>query len=1138
MTYNAEGIERNIVCTTTLMALNDIMCIQEHHLHEFEKSKLQEMFPDYSCDAKSYDQISLLDPSHKPAAGRGGVATLWKRQLDPHVTRSPKEGNERILVVTFETPGNKPICIINCYLPSGNAAAAIELFLEDIDLLNELLYKYKTTCQVLLLGDLNVDHHNRNHLKEIKMKQLIKEHNLKELCLEAGHEKTYINPNLGHASHIDHILTTGDSQNCSPAEIMTDDVSLVCNMSTHRPLRSTITLVNSVKLPQPTKKKKSSTVSYPVKKMDVVTYNETLDQELKRFDMSLINHKYSTAIFQQCMQTAIISSTPASEKPSNGSRKNKSKWTPELKKAESISKAEFFKWKMAGRPKEPHPTQITMIQAKKNVKSIIRKEKKNALSKRLLNLSEASENDQKLLHELIKLQDSTSSASDSLIIDGKIITDEDEIRKHWAEYFEKLGTPSNTCEEDDKLVNEIRALCNEDDNIIDITPELVLEAIKRLNSGKAKDIYGLAAEHLKSISDSSLRLLTDILSSIINHGKVPDILKASYKINIPKKNKDPRYQDHHRGITVAPIISKLLETLADILGLEALPQNKLQFGFSYGRSPSMCSLIISEASSESRATKVPLGTAAEDARKAFDVVDHNLLKIKLYHAEVPKKVWSLIDDLYTGGTEQFRYKGELSAPYTIRQGVKQGAVDSPPLYKFYIYDLLKQLEEKSLGLHIGPIYLGTPTCADDIELLSNDKSGRELQRMLSTTKTYSERHKYEIHPTKSTATIMYETKNIAFERREWFLSDKPMPLNDEFDHLGLTWMSGKTKPDLQAHISSARRTSYRLMGAGFHGVEGLNPVISMRLIKCYVIPRLLLGLDAIVLNNSDVMLLDKYYKKLLKQLQSLPDSTANVATYLLIGSIPIAGEWHKRVLSLYGRITRLGKDHPLYLLAARQLSLGEKNRPNSWFTQAAKIGDTYGICVHEALKTPWNKELWKQRVRNAVDSYWKIMMLQESQQKSTLKWLIHTAEDTPNGVWESCRMSPHLAAAAATRARALVGRLCINEHSWRESNTCPLCEHPAETMTHFLLECTELESIRTAPISRLLQFYSEENLPLPQTPDEKTSAILNGDRYCSSSTITSLRKNNKDAHNLSSSLCHRLLKERDYIINDKLMELC
>ena len=119
-----------------------------------------------------------------------------------------------------------------------------------------------------------------------------------------------------------------------------------------------------------------------------------------------------------------------------------------------------------------------------------------------------------------------------------------------------------------------------------------------------------------------------------------------------------------------------------------------------------------------------------------------------------------------GGTEQLGYKGVLSTQYTISQGMKQGGVDSPTLYKTYIFPMLSQLKEKGLSLHIGPIYLGTPTCADYVKLLSNEKSGRELQLMLSTIKHYAERHKYDIHPTKSTATILYKTKSTTFERKE------------------------------------------------------------------------------------------------------------------------------------------------------------------------------------------------------------------------------------------------------------------------------------------------------------------------------------------------------------------------------------
>ena len=92
-------------------------------------------------------------------------------------------------------------------------------------------------------------------------------------------------------------------------------------------------------------------------------------------------------------------------------------------------------------------------------------------------------------------------------------------------------------------------------------------------------------------------------------------------------------------------------------------------------------------------------------------------------------------------------------------------------------------------------------------------------------------------------------------------------------------------------------------------------------------------------------------------------------------------------------------------------------------------------------------------------------------------------------------------------------------------------------MTHFLTECKEAETVRTERILKLLRFYEEEGLPPPQNCYERTSAILNGDRYLTqSSEIIQLHLNVKDAHNLASSLCYQLLKNRDYIINEKLMK--
>jgi hypothetical protein len=47
-----------------------------------------------------------------------------------------------------------------------------------------------------------------------------------------------------------------------------------------------------------------------------------------------------------------------------------------------------------------------------------------------------------------------------------------------------------------------------------------------------------------------------------------------------------------------------------------------------------------------------------------------------------------------------------------------------------------------------------------------------------------------------------------------------------------------------------------------------------------------------------------YFKKLLKQLLSLPNNIADISIYILSGLLPIEAEIHLKALSLFGNITR------------------------------------------------------------------------------------------------------------------------------------------------------------------------------------------------------------------------------------------
>ncbi|CAG2225453.1 unnamed protein product [Mytilus edulis] len=67
-------------------------------------------------------------------------------------------------------------------------------------------------------------------------------------------------------------------------------------------------------------------------------------------------------------------------------------------------------------------------------------------------------------------------------------------------------------------------------------------------------------------------------------------------------------------------------------------------------------------------------------------------------------------------------------------------------------------------------------------------------------------------------------------------------------HLGIERQDRNT-PNVVNRISTARATMYSLMGAGLHGINGVNPLISYKLWRTFVIPRMLRGNDIIVTNH-------------------------------------------------------------------------------------------------------------------------------------------------------------------------------------------------------------------------------------------------------------------------------------------------
>ena len=95
-----------------------------------------------------------------------------------------------------------------------------------------------------------------------------------------------------------------------------------------------------------------------------------------------------------------------------------------------------------------------------------------------------------------------------------------------------------------------------------------------------------------------------------------------------------------------------------------------------------------------------------DASKAFDKVSFEMLFELLLQRNVCQRIIILLLYMYVNQKRYVKWANELSEPFTVANGVKQGAVISPLLFKIYIDNLFKELKQLGQGCHVGPTFPG------------------------------------------------------------------------------------------------------------------------------------------------------------------------------------------------------------------------------------------------------------------------------------------------------------------------------------------------------------------------------------------------------------------------------------------------
>jgi hypothetical protein len=668
----------------------------------------------------------------------------------------------------------------------------------------------------------------------------------------------------------------------------------------------------------------------------------------------------------------------------------------------------------------------------------------------------------------------------------------------WQQYFEELATPTIRPEFDDAWLDSmsLQVLLLEALNSSSTPPALVNESdvaihVKGLKNGKSADVYGITTEHVKHAAPVILQILTSLTNTALCTGKLLPQYKLGVLTPVPKSGKDPANPDSYRRITVCSILGKVLEKeLAKRLREVVDPkQSDQQFGFTKGRSPTTCAFVITEAIAEAMDKGETLFLTFLDAKKAFDTVSHIPMLLSLQQHNVTGNLWKLMSNMYNGIRSQVKLQGQLSKPFLEQQGIRQGGLTSTDLYKVKANHLLDSINSHPLSYRIGTINVGAPTTADDTALISSSALGAKV--LTGIAERDAQIHRYSFSTQKTKLMIINPKDKVPPAVR---LNGELLSTTEQERHLGIErGVSDSVQLTIESRIKEARRALYRLAGAGLHGLNGVGPKVSTHMLNVYILPILTYGLEALTLDSKHYHLLECFYRNILRRLQHLPESTATPAVYTLLGSIPLEGQVHIRLLTFFGNVLR-NPGTVEYEIIKRQLAIKDFSS-NSWTVQIKTILAKYNLpSAHRLLLAPPAKTTWKSQVDDMVTTYWTEELQSQSKGMKTLDYV-----DTQNmqcgqvaNVWQHST-DPLDAQMATIKARLLVQRYPLGySHcaGTKKSNQCLLCGGKTETIEHFLLDCPKLGKTRYRQLRILESLCQEKHVNFPARGDGAVRFIL------------------------------------------------
>ena len=239
------------------------------------------------------------------------------------------------------------------------------------------------------------------------------------------------------------------------------------------------------------------------------------------------------------------------------------------------------------------------------------------------------------------------------------------------------------------------------------------------------------------------------------------------------------------------------------------------------------------------------------------------------------------------------WNGVYSCPFSVKNGVKQGAIISPILFCVYLDVLLTELRAAGVGCFIDNRFAASLAYADDIILLA--PSARAMRRMLSICNNFGDQYNVIFNNTKSkciTFPSLLKACSTTAPPPSFEIGGKLIENVDQWPHLGHIFNAHLTDDD---DILTRRNSFIGQTNSFLCNFSMLDPQTKNLLFKQYCSSHY--GCVLWDLTNSKLEDYCIAWRKGVRKIWSLPYDSSRLNVSLISDSLPLFDEICRRTMN-------------------------------------------------------------------------------------------------------------------------------------------------------------------------------------------------------------------------------------------------